>query len=205
MNIRLLTHSSILVENEGKNIYFDPFNIKDNSLKADYIFITHDHFDHFSLGDINKIKKEDTIFILPFTLKGKVNSKSVHFVKPYDNLNIDELHINVRPAYNINKRFHPKENNWVGYILDINNTSIYVMGDTDALEENTRLNVDYLLIPIGGTYTMTKEEAVDFTNKLNPKFVIPIHYGQVVGSEKDGLAFKALINKNIKVLVKKEY
>ena len=205
MNIRVLTHSSILVENEGKNIYFDPFNIKDNSLKADYIFITHDHFDHFSLEDINKIKKEDTIFILPFTLKGKVNSKNVYFVKPYNNLNIDELHINVRPAYNINKRFHPKENNWVGYILDINNTSIYVMGDTDALEENTRLNVDYLLIPIGGTYTMTKEEAADFTNKLNPKFVIPTHYGQVVGSENDGLAFKALINKNIKVLVKKEY
>jgi len=205
MNIRVLTHSSILVENEGKNIYFDPFNIKDNSLKADYIFITHDHFDHFSLEDINKIKKDDTIFILPFTFKGNVNSKNVYFVKPYDNLNIDELHVNVRPAYNINKRFHPKENNWVGYILNINNTSIYVMGDTDALEENIRLDVDYLLIPIGGTYTMNKEEAADFTNKLNPKFVIPIHYGQVVGSENDGLAFKALINKNIEVLVKKEY
>jgi L-ascorbate metabolism protein UlaG (beta-lactamase superfamily) len=67
MKINLLTHSSIRVtDNNGRVFYFDPFNIKDEMHDADIIFVTHDHFDHFSIKDINKISKPDTLYILPY-------------------------------------------------------------------------------------------------------------------------------------------
>ena len=204
MKINLLTHSSIRVtDNNGRVFYFDPFNIKDESHDADIIFVTHDHFDHFSIKDINKISKPDTLYILPYSLKGKVNFNNVRYVKPFDRL--EDINVEVRPAYNINKHFHPKNNEWVGYIVKIDNELIYVVGDSDALQENENVKVDILMLPIGGTYTMDVHEASEFTNKIKPKVVIPTHYGSVVGNESDAEAFKPLIDKSIEVRIIKEY
>ena len=194
--------SSIKIMKE-KTLYFDPLKTEEQH-DADYIFITHTHWDHFSSEDILKTKKEDTIIIGPSdileeSLNLGFSKENIIIMKPNEELNIDSINIKTVPSYNKNKSFHPKENNWLGYVITLDNEIYYILGDTDALEENENIKCDILLIPIGGTYTMDYQEAATFTNKINPKKVIPIHYGMVVGSKEDFTNFKNLINKNIEV------
>ena len=194
--------SSIKITGE-KIIYFDPLKIEENH-DADIIFITHTHWDHFSKEDILKIKKENTIIIGPRDIKEdsltmNFQEQNIITMVPNEKLKIDNVTVHTVPAYNKNKQYHPKTNNWIGYVVTINNTIYYIMGDTDALEENEHQNCDYLFIPIGGTYTMDAKEAAEFTNKINPKKVIPIHYGLVVGTRNDLEIFKNLLNKNIEI------
>lgn len=194
--------SSIKITGE-KIIYFDPLKVEE-SHDADLILITHTHWDHFSKEDILKIKKESTKIIGPKDSKEEIltlgfSEDNIYIVEPKEELSLYGVIIKTVPAYNKTKTFHPKENKWLGYVVKIEDTIYYVMGDTDALEENKSITCDVLCIPIGGTYTMNATEAAEFTNILNPKKVIPIHYGLVVGTEYDLDTFKQLLNKKIEV------
>ena len=194
--------SSIKITGE-KIIYFDPLKVEE-SHDADLILITHSHWDHFSKEDILKIKKETTKIIAPKDSKEEIltlgfTESNIYIVEPDEEFSLHGILIKTEPAYNKSKTFHPKENKWLGYVVKIEDTIYYVMGDTDALEENKNITCDVLCIPIGGTYTMNATEAAEFTNILNPKKVIPIHYGLVVGTEYDLDTFKQLLNKKIEV------
>lgn len=194
--------SSIKITGE-KIIYFDPLKVEE-SHDADLILITHSHWDHFSKEDILKIKKETTKIIGPKDSKEEIltlgfTESNIYIVEPDEEFSLHGILIKTVPAYNKTKTFHPKENKWLGYVVKIEDTIYYVMGDTDALEENKNITCDVLCIPIGGTYTMNATEAAEFTNILNPKKVIPIHYGLVVGTEYDLDTFKQLLNKKIEV------
>ena len=194
--------SSIKITGE-KIIYFDPLKVEE-SHDADLILITHSHWDHFSKEDILKIKKESTKIIGPKDSKEEIltlgfSEDNIYIVEPKEELSLYGVIIKTVPAYNKTKTFHPKENKWLGYVVKIEDTIYYVMGDTDALEENKNITCDVLCIPIGGTYTMNATEAAEFTNILNPKKVIPIHYGLVVGTKDDLDTFKQLLNKKIEV------
>ena len=116
--------------------------------------------------------------------------------KTYD---INGLEFKTIPAYNINKPFHPKENNWVGYLLNYNNKTYYIPGDTDITEENKKIDCDIALVPVGGTYTTTYSEAAELVNKLKPKIAIPIHYAEIVGNKEDAIKFEENVNNSIKV------
>lgn len=194
--------SSIKITGE-KIIYFDPLKVEE-SHDADLILITHSHWDHFSKEDILKIKKESTKIIGPKDSKEEIltlgfSEDNIYIVEPKEELSLYGVIIKTVPAYNKTKTFHPKENKWLGYVVKIEDTIYYVMGDTDALEENKNITCDVLCIPIGGTYTMNATEAAEFTNILNPKKVIPIHYGLVVGTKDDLDTFKQLLNKKIEI------
>lgn len=194
--------SSIKITGE-KIIYFDPLKVEE-SHDADLILITHTHWDHFSKEDILKIKKESTKIIAPKDSKEEIltlgfSEDNIYIVEPDEEFSLHGILIKTVPAYNKTKTFHPKENKWLGYVVKIEDTIYYVMGDTDALEENKNITCDVLCIPIGGTYTMNATEAAEFTNILNPKKVIPIHYGLVVGTEYDLDTFKQLLNKKIEI------
>ena len=105
-------------------------------------------------------------------------------------------------AYNIDKPFHPKENQWVGYIIDINDKQYYIAGDTDNIEEIQNIECDIACIPIGGTYTMNYQEAADLANNITAKMIIPTHYGSIVGNKEDAMRFKELVNgKEVKILI----
>ena len=208
--IEVLTHSSIRIS-KGKVIYIDPFNVDKEYNDADIILITHSHYDHYSDKDINKVKKEDTIFIVPEDVKEKLLNRNVLndniiAVHPERNnkVNILGLNIEVIPAYNINKKFHLKESGWVGYIITINNIRYYIAGDTDITEENKNIKCDVALVPVGGIYTMTYVEAAKLVNIIKPKIAIPIHYGNIVGTIEDASKFIKLLDKDIKgtILIK---
>ena len=204
-NIELLTHSSIIIiDNKQRVFYFDPFNIRNESHDADVIFITHDHFDHFSIKDINKIAKENTLFVIPYSLRNQMQH-SFKCLKPFEKCLLDDIEVEARPAYNINKHYHPKDNEWLGYIVKIDNQTIYVVGDSDNLPENENVNVDILMVPIGGQFTMNLNDAAHLTNSIKPKIVIPTHYGSVVGSDDLAEQFKKLIDESIEVRIIKQY
>lgn len=200
MKIEVFTQSAIKFSG-NKNIYFDPFKIDKKLNDADYIFITHNHYDHYDENSINNIIANKTAIIVPKVLESKVKILTSNYlvVEPNRTYKINNLEFTTVRAYNVNKKFHPKEANYVGYILNINNATYYVMGDTDALDENKNINVDVCFIPIGGYFTMDYREAANYINEISPKKVIPIHYGSIVGDINLGEKFKSLINHNIEV------
>ena len=204
MNIEVLCHSSIRIKTENKVIYIDPFKIKEQKNDADIILVTHSHYDHFSEEDILKVKKEETKILvtsdlLEKTLELGFKQEDITLVIPNDSYTVLDVEVNTILAYNINKQFHLKENNWVGYILKLEGKRVYIAGDTDITEENKKVKCDIALLPIGGTYTTTYEEAAELANMISPELVIPMHYGDIVGEKEYGIKFKDLVNDSIKV------
>ncbi len=207
--IRVLTHSSILITG-SQRIYFDPYNIKDETHDADIILITHEHFDHFSPEDFNKIKTKSTVFIAPQSMIGKledagIDSEFIEYVEPGDILEINDVIIEAVPAYNVSKQFHPKKNCWVGYKVSMDGTSYYVAGDTDINEDIEKIRCDVCMLPCGGTYTMDVREAALLAEIIKPKLAIPTHYGSVAGDKEDGDRFKELLKGKADVDVRMEY
>ena len=196
-NISWLGQSTIKM-NFNKIIYFDPFNIKEKYNDADIIFITHSHYDHFSKEDILKCKKDSTIIVITNDIYNEVidlgfKENNIIKVLPNNNYNIEDIKFSTIPAYNINKPFHPAYNNWVGYLITINNTVYYIAGDTDITEENKQVKCDVAFLPIGGKFTMDYIEAAELTKIIKPKIAFPIHYGTIVGSKEDADKFYELI------------
>lgn len=207
-NIEVLCHSSIRINGE-KVIYIDPFKIDKNYNDADIIFITHDHYDHYSEEDIDKVKKNDTVVVAPEELLTKLLRKGfrqdyIITVEPEENDMIEGIKFETVPAYNINKQFHPKVNGWVGYIIEIKGVRYYIAGDTDITEENKKVKCDVAFVPVGGTYTMDFKEAAYLINEIKPKIAVPIHYGSIVGTNQDATDFVKLVHKDIecKILMK---
>ena len=193
--IECLGHSTIKITKDSKKIYIDPYNIKEASKDANIIFITHSHYDHYSPQDISKIINENTNMVITEDLYSDVqelgiNKENIITVKPNETFEISNIKVSTIPAYNTNKKFHPKENNWVGYILEIENTKYYIAGDTDITEENQQVKCNVAFVPVGGTFTMTAKEAADLINEIKPQIAIPIHYGSIVGTKQDAIEFK---------------
>ena len=207
-NIQVLCHSSIKIDRE-QVIYFDPFKIDKNYNDADIIFITHDHYDHYSEEDIDSVKKENTIIVAPKTLyykllKNGIKENNIVVVEPNKNYTVEGIKVETVPSYNISKPFHPKKNNWVGYILELNDVRYYIAGDTDITEENKKVKCDVAFVPVGGTYTMDYKQAATLINEIKPKVAIPIHYGSIVGTKQDAINFVNLLQNEIngKILMK---
>lgn len=204
-NIEVLYHSSIRI-NKDKIIYIDPFKIDKNYNDADIVFITHDHYDHYSEEDIDKVINKNTTIIIPEELLTKllrkgINKNAIITVEPNIKYMVQGIKFETIPAYNTNKSFHPKENDWVGYIITLNDIRYYVAGDTDITEENRKVKCDVAFVPVGGTYTMDFKEAAQLINEIQPKIAVPIHYGSVVGTEQDASDFIKLLHPNINGMI----
>ena len=192
-NIEVLYHSSIRIS-KNKIIYIDPFKIDKNYNDADIIFITHNHYDHYSEEDIDKGIKENTTIIIPEELLTKllrkgINKNAIITVEPNEKYMVQGIKFETIPSYNTNKTFHPKENGWIGYIITLDGIRYYIAGDTDITEENKKVKCDVAFVPVGGTYTMDFKEAAQLINEIQPKIAVPIHYGSVVGTEQDATDF----------------
>ena len=204
-NIEVLYHSSIRI-NKEKTIYIDPFKIDKNYNDADIIFITHGHYDHYSEEDIDKVINENTTIIIPEELLTKllrkgIDKNAVITVESNKEYMVQGIKFETIPAYNTNKTFHPKENNWVGYIITLDGIRYYIAGDTDITEENRKVKCDVAFVPVGGTYTMDFKEAAQLINEIQPKIAVPIHYGSVVGTKQDATDFIKLLHSSIKGII----
>ena len=205
-NIRVFTQNSIRIESAQGAIYIDTFKMNEAPHDAEYILITHDHYDHFSPEDIEKVANENTILVVPEKMRSKADKisgmvKRIETVSPGIMTEIDGLGIEAVPSYNILKPFHPKGAGWVGYILNTDGERIYIAGDTDLTKEAKEVKCDIALIPIGGTYTMDAKKAAELVNIIKPKIVIPTHYGSIVGTAKDAADFVKLVDESIDVKI----
>ena len=202
VEIDWLGHAGFLIKN-SKIIYVDPYQISVGLPKADIILITHSHYDHCSIADMEKIVKDGTRIIAPADCPSKFRrfncAIKLEIIEPLHELDIDDVRILAVPAYNIDKPFHPQNESWVGYVIKTNGVVVYHAGDTDKIPEMQKItghkqngNKLIALLPVGGRYTMDVDEALDAAKMLRPDFVAPMHFGSVVGLEEDAKDFVEL-------------
>ena len=206
IKIEFLGHSGFLISygNNGsaKRIVIDPYNISEivASNKADFILITHSHYDHCSIKDIEKLKKETTVIVCPPDVQSKITRVEgirMELIEAGEELTLGKFKVEAIPAYNIDKEFHTKKDGWIGYLIKIDNVVIYHSGDSDKTNDMQRVSgygkhgVEFVaLLPVSGKYVMSAEEAADAAKMINPSIVIPMHYGAgVVGTIEDAQRF----------------
>ncbi len=208
VKISWLGHDSFRIKN-GKTVIIDPFKIKPIADKADVLLVSHEHFDHLSLDDIKQVVSDKTTIVTTADCKKELSGlrvKEVKAVKPGDKVSVSDVPLEIVPAYNVNKyrepgkHFHPKADGKIGFIISVKGVRVYHAGDTDLIPAMKSIKTDVALLPVSGTYVMTAEEAAEATAMINPKLAIPMHYGAIVGSEKDAEKFKQLATCEVHVL-----
>jgi L-ascorbate metabolism protein UlaG (beta-lactamase superfamily) len=191
INFRWLGHDGfIITSKEGTSVCLDPFQVKGDYKPVDVLISTHEHFDHCNVEDMQKVVNSDTEVIgIPMAEDNlsKLDCKKIHYVKPGETLTLKSIRFEFVPAYNVNKfrspkvPFHPKEDEKIGVIIVMDSHRIYHAGDTDCIPEMADFRPDIALIPVSGTYVMTAEEAIEAANILQPRLIIPMHFGAIVG------------------------
>ena len=203
--IRWLGHASFLIEN-SLNIYIDPYDVPEELAKdlprADIILVTHDHADHFCPESIKKLSGSSTVLVSIKAVTGDLPEVIEHSrtVAPGDTLTIKGIGIEAVHAYNVGKKFHPKEKGYVGFLVRLEHRTIYHAGDTDLIPEMEHITADVALLPVGGTYTMDAAEAAEAADLLNPEVAIPMHWGKIVGTWEDAKEFQARCETRVLVL-----
>jgi len=179
-------------------IYFDPLNLKGSPPKADIVLISHEHFDHCSPDDVKRISGPGTVIVAAADAAKKLHG-DVRVLRPGERITVAGVEIEAVPAYNVNKfrspgnPFHPKGAGHCGYVVTVGGERIYFAGDTDRIPEMADIRCDVALLPVGGTYTMTAEEAAQAAADIHPKVAVPMHWGAgVVGSREDAERFRSL-------------
>ncbi len=197
-NLRWLGHDAFLLAAGGLHIYIDPFQLPDGLPKADFICITHEHYDHCSPADVEKIQQPATIIVTEAQAAAKLTGQ-VEILKPGESCSVAGVGIEAVPSYNINKKFHPQANRWLGFVITVAGVRLYHAGDTDLIPEMREIRADIALLPVSGTYVMTAEEAVQAALLIQPQVAIPMHFAAIVGTENDAERFAAGLSGRIRV------
>ena len=182
-----LIHASIRIQYDGKEIEIDPVTKLGNKTidyasmpKADYLLVTHEHFDHFNQDAIKLLTGDKTRFITNQRCADIYGSGEV--MKNGDKLKIaDDFTIEAVPAYNYTEgrtQFHPKGRD-NGFILTIDGLRIYIAGDTEDIPEMSAVkDIDIAFLPCNQPYTMTPDQLIKAAKIIKPKVLFPYHYGQ---------------------------
>jgi L-ascorbate metabolism protein UlaG (beta-lactamase superfamily) len=184
--LKWIDHAGFVLSAGGRTVYIDPFQVKDTSRRADIIFVTHSHFDHLSMDDIKRLETPTTRFVAPKETAAKLKGRNVLAVEPGKSYEVDGIRFSTVAAYNVKPArllFHPKSNGWVGYVIDADGTKVYHAGDTDLTDEMRKVETDIALIPMGGTYTMGIDEAIEAANAIRAEKVAPMHYRSHFGRD----------------------
>ncbi len=218
VELKWLGHAGFYIKDieNDRVIYVDPFNIREGLEKADIVLITHSHYDHCSYADLKKVVKENTRVVITPDCQSKITKFDVpvkiEIIESGGEIDFSGLKIIAVPAYNMDKHFHPKDENWVGYVVKIGDFILYHAGDTDIISEMQKLTgfkqpgKEFVaLLPVGGRFTMSAEEAAEAADIIKPTLAIPMHYGSIVGGDEDAKEFKELCEEEgikVKILEK---
>jgi L-ascorbate metabolism protein UlaG (beta-lactamase superfamily) len=184
-------HATVRIEAGGNSIITDPYQLKERK-PANVILITHSHFDHLSLEDIEKVREKESVFVATADCVEQLGP-GTKVIAPGQRIDLGNgVIVEAYPAYNVDKDFHPKANGWVGYVVEVGGRRVYIAGDTDRIPEMKGIRCDVAFLPVGGTYTMTAEQAAAAAKDISPKLAVPMHWGNIVGTRADAERFVEL-------------
>lgn len=195
-NIHWLGHDSFRIDGDV-TVYLDPWKLKPGQPQADLVLVTHDHYDHLSLDDIRRLAGPDTVVVGPASVTARVEGLETVTVAPGESIEVKGVPVETVAAYNLDKfrapgePFHPREAGYVGYIVTVDGVRYYHAGDTDAVPEMRTVRTDVALLPVGGTFTMTCEEACTACDMIDARAAVPMHYADIVGDKSDAERFRA--------------
>jgi len=199
ITLQWLGHASFKICHEETVIYIDPWKLKDSPHDASLVLISHSHYDHYSPEDITRISGADTKLIASADVVAK--EKAGETITPGQTIELGSVRVTGVASYNPRKQFHPKSNNWIGFVIELGSKRIYYAGDTDLTDEMKSLKeIDVVLLPVGGTYTMNAAEAAKATEHIKPERAIPYHWGDIVGGRADAEAFSKAAECEVQIL-----
>jgi len=194
-NIHWLGHDSFRIDG-SVTVYVDPWKLPAGQPAADLILVTHDHFDHLSLPDIEAIAGPDTVVVGPASVTAQVSGLATVTLAPGESAQVAGVEVLAVPAYNVDKfrapgqPYHPRESGGVGYVVAVDGVRYYHAGDTDAVPEMAEVHCEVALLPVGGKFTMTWEEAAEACELIDTEAAVPMHYGEVIGDIRDAEKFR---------------
>jgi L-ascorbate metabolism protein UlaG (beta-lactamase superfamily) len=188
VTIQWLGHASFKIKGNGEVVYIDPWKLGEASHDATMVLVSHSHYDHYSAQDVAKVSGPESSVLGPGDVIAEAGKGQA--IKPGETVTAGEVRITGVASYNPAKQFHPKANNWLGFVIEIGAKRIYYAGDTDVTDEMNQLgDIDVALLPVGGTYTMNAEEAAAAAERIKPAQAIPYHWGDIVGGANDADQF----------------
>lgn len=190
--------SSVRIRRAGIEVHVDPIGLDDEG-EADYILLTHPHYDNFSEDDIARVRTPETVVIAPATMK-KLLADADHFMRPGDMLQLEGLDVLAVPAYNLDKRYHPAENGWLGYVFTIGGVTFYHSGDTDFIDEMHSVRCDVAFLPVDGHYTMDAEGAAKAAEACGASVVVPVRWADDGPSADEAEALAARTDLEVRLL-----
>lgn len=205
--IKWLGHASFRWDG-SKTVYFDPWKLPKGSKKADIICVSHEHFDHLSKKDIELIAAPQTVIVTCGAAAREIGPsaapcKEVKVLKAGESCSVGGVDIAATASYNIGKDFHTKASGKIGFVVKMDGISVYHAGDTDRIPEMDAVRCDVALLPVGGTYTMTADEAAGAALAVRARAAVPMHYGDIVGKPADAKKLKELLDGKVEVVILK--
>jgi L-ascorbate metabolism protein UlaG (beta-lactamase superfamily) len=208
-NIHWLGHDSFRLDGSS-TVYIDPWKLSADASPADLILVTHDHYDHFSPDDIARLSTPRTTLIGPASVTAQVDGVAAITLGAGETSVVGGVTVTAVPAYNIDKFrepgevFHPPAAGGLGYLVELDGRRIYHAGDTDAVPEMRDVRCDVALLPVSGTYVMTAEEAAEACRMISATAVVPMHFGDIVGTAADATRFAGLCGIPVTVLPREQ-
>ncbi len=199
VTLEWLGHASFRICHDETIIYIDPWKIKGSPKDASVVLVSHSHYDHYSPDDIAKVNNPNTKLVTSSDVVAEGNTGQA--LSPGSAVEMQDFIVWGIASYNPDKQFHPKANNWLGFVIEFESKRIYYAGDTDLTDEmKTLTSIDVALLPVGGTYTMDVKQAAQATKHIQPELAVPYHWGDIVGDIKDAKQFAELAYCKVKVL-----
>lgn len=199
INVQWLNHASFKITHGETVIYIDPWKVNSSPHDATVVLVSHSHYDHYSSEDITDVSNPETKLIAPVDVISQYGKGQS--LQPGDTKQLEGFKVTAVASYNPNKKFHPKVNNWLGFVIEIDSKRIYYAGDTDMTDEMKSLkDIDLALLPVGGTYTMNAGEAAEAVKYFKPKQAVPYHWGDIVGGTSDAKKFSKIAGCEVTVL-----
>ncbi len=186
------------IRRSGLEVHVDPIGVDEPS-EADFVLLTHPHYDNFSEADIERVRGDHTVLIAPASMKKQLDGAD-HFMRPGDMLQLEGFDVLAVPAHNVDKKFHTAEQGWLGYVFTIDGTTYYHAGDTDFLPAMFGIRCDVAFLPVDGYYTMGVEDAARAGDACGAEMIIPIHWGETHGTEDDVARLHELFGREVGVL-----
>jgi L-ascorbate metabolism protein UlaG (beta-lactamase superfamily) len=199
-SIKWLGHGSFLIEGPPF-IFINPWRVSRTTFHADIILITHNHYDHCSVPDVEKLRGPETVIVGNEKVAEQISGTKI--LRPWQSMSYERLSIKAIPAYSPTGNQHPKEAGGLGFVISMNFFDIYYAGDTKQIPEMARVHPDIAILPIDNNDTLSIPEAVAVVELLEPVWVIPCNWGTISKSPSlvEALEFKKLVGNKAEVVI----